>query len=303
MNHLKNPQNLLYLGVIVIVFILFGSNLLSIGINTSTDFTHTNTEVSGSNIQLSMTPSTIGKTYVNPRWSDISSSPYYSVSDSYVPLSTDALCVSYLQTCYAVSEFCIAASGGDSSYSDLTSTAYDGERIFYYTTVEWAGRDLGSDYKYATSITCDGVIIPSTTYYTTGNLIQTTEYTTTEQYDTLTLVYNETLNSGTITPYLVIDGVQQSLTNKELTGTFPVGTTIKIEFDFTGSTTVTPQLENNIVLSGSYTAQVVDSENSLSEPVLLQVISLDDTIFSQVPNKVQIWFTNLFNKLRGIFTK
>jgi len=262
---------------------------MSIGAFSSSDFTMTNTALSGSNIQLGTYASTSNQYFANPSGGGNSIFALYQLSSSLNLFCSEKNGIYYTHT--------IAPS---------TSNQNNAPAVNYASGTSWYFWSYNNNY--VTSITCS---VPSTAQYTSGSLVQTTPTTTTQPYDTLNLNYTQTLNGGTITPILIINGIEQTLTNNELTGTFPTGTNISVKFSLTGSSSTTPQINNNIVLTGSYTPPVVASSssnvssNSLSKSNVLSVLSSANSKPSLVSSsshfnilllKIKLFLWGIFHK-------
>ena len=244
MNFLKKPQNILILLIITIVFIMFGNNMLSIGNYTNNDFTMTNLKIIGDNIEFR----NMQFIHENPTHEN---SPIYINGD------------------YTQQAFCYENYGNSNVIETITevdSKRYTGWYARSSTTFWWYADTYA---KQILSVTCEDL----TKYELIGNIEQTFSLTIENGYNHFEILYNESLNGGLITPYLIIDDSKYYFTNKEISiSLIPAGSNLKLGFDFTGDGITTPQLNNNIVLSGSYITDSSTPQTDESLSVTSEII-------------------------------
>ncbi len=254
-------QLYLILGIIAMFFI--GGGLAQLNLSnpfTSSDFTLTNIEVVGSNIQLT---DEVENQVISTTWSSVSSTLLAWDSDKLsTPTSSARLGVQPTTPSGQETKFCLAFGGSYVSSSTATSSSND---IYYYENSQSAWTSSGSGYQ-VSSVTCS---VPTGNYNSFGNIEQTSYITISEPYNYFELQYDVSLNGESIQPYLLIGETRYNFNNNKLsTEKIPSDTQIKLGFDFTGSTN-TPQLNNDIVLLGSFSeSSSSDSEDNKALNVL-----------------------------------
>jgi len=286
---IKFVKKNLYLVLFISFLIIFGLFQLNIGALSSSDFTLTNAKLFSNNIQLSnLTHSYSTQFSLN----SVALSQLYSVSSSYAPSSQ------YLSS-GLVSTFCNGYGG-----SFLSSSAGVWGYSYGLQSSQWVWYDRNVN-KYVQSVTCE---FPSLA--TSGNIEQTLPITTTQPYTHFSLEYNVSLNGGTVIPYLIVGTSKHYFTNKVLDLPQVVSDTqLKVGFDLTGSSSVSPQLNNNIVLSGSLgstpTSSGSSSQLSSSSNAVIKTLKATSSKVSSAKgtvNKLATYISNVvFNSLKFVF--
>ena len=214
----------------------------------STDFTHTNTHLNTSNIELIQwaTSPSYGTIWSANEWDNLFVCTWcdgmYNKTNIIYDDHYDRPNFYLWNYGESMNAFC-KWKWWESFHSWTTWN----NKSYRYIAYNW--RNFAA---YSTSNAVYTTVVCQTNWYLTSwDILLTNEITTTKDYNNLVLNYSETLNGGSITPKLIVNSVEQSLINKELDWTFPSWSSIQIKFIFSWSTGASPQLNNSISLTGN----------------------------------------------------
>ena len=139
-------------------------------------------------------------------------------------------------------------------------------------------------------------------YFATGSIEQTVSTITTEEFSILTLNYTGILNGGEIVPYLIIDDVEESLVDNELSGIYPIGADIKVKLDLTGSASATPQIpKDSISLSMEYVNPLTGMTESIEEMVFSVFDSSDSS--ESISSNLSLSFSDFISSVKYFFLR
>ena len=259
-----------------------GGVLFSVMNLSSSDFTMTNAEVVGDNIQnsIDLTPVSIGRGTSTLNRKVKGFSMLWDGSSNFEVLYFD-----YTYTDGTTS----LASTYSSPWVSNPNPDKVVSNVYIYVS---EGKEATMDYY--------NLAIVYNDYYLTSNIEQTIPITTTETYNSFRVEYVEILNGGSIVPYLLIGSERTNFANKEISLSDVMSDTqIKFGSDLSGSRDSTPQLSNNITFIMEYIDSVTNTVTSSSQVVLSvssdepNIIKSNSPIANLGNNIINFFFTPL----------
>lgn len=285
-----------FIPLILLVFLLLlGGVLLSISTLNTGDFIYTNTETRNSQIILEQNPIE----YTSPTFNDIKTSTLYTEALApFTPSSSDPIRATSEDVSKGLTYYCEARDGYLVDFSSVNVQSID---LVYIHQNQWVTDSNGNNWDKADSITCtDG------TFKTSGDITTSNFITLGEDVSAIVLDYDKTLNSGSITPFLIYGGEEFVFSNDMISKSLSEGDQFKLKFVYSGSSSQSPTIDSEIIVSkGSPSSSASTSTSSTSGSSLDVITTLKaGSVVSSVSGSsvpISQYFSNLlFNFIASI---